>query len=49
MAAASDRLRDESIFPEKAKMDIFKHIEIFYNTMRRHSSLGNISPMGYER
>jgi len=34
---------------EKAKMDIFKCIEIFYNPMRRHSSSGNISPMGYER
>jgi len=49
MAAASDRLRGESIFPEKAKIDIFKYIQIIYNPMRRHSSLGNISPVGYER
>ncbi len=34
---------------KEAKTDIFKYIETFYNPVRRHSSLGNISPMGYER
>lgn len=34
---------------EEAKTDIFKYIETFYNPVRRHSSLGNISPMEHER
>ena len=34
---------------EEAKTDIFKYIEIFYNLVRRHSSLGNISPTKYEQ
>ena len=34
---------------EEAKTDIFKYIETFYNRVRRHSSLGNISPMEHER
>jgi len=34
---------------EEAKADIFKYIEIFYNPIRRHSSLDNISPTKYEQ
>ena len=34
---------------EEAEMDIFKYIETFYNPVRRHSSLGNISPTKYEQ
>ena len=33
---------------EEAKKDIFDYIEIFYNSKRRHSYLGNISPKKYE-
>jgi putative transposase len=33
---------------EDAKQDIFKYIELYYNTRRRHSALGNISPRSFE-
>ena len=33
---------------EKAKQDIFKYIEVFYNRKRRHASLGYVSPAVYE-
>lgn len=39
----SYRTRDE------ARADIFDYIERFYNAKRRHSTLGHISPMEYER
>lgn len=32
-----------------AKADIFDYIERFYNPTRRHSSLGNLSPMRFEQ
>ena len=32
---------------QEAREAIFEHIESFYNTRRRHSSLGNISPYEY--
>ena len=34
---------------EHARMRIFWYIECFYNTRRRHSSLGGISPQDYEQ
>lgn len=34
--------------PEQAQMDIFKYIELYYNTKRIHSSIGDISPMQFE-
>jgi transposase InsO family protein len=34
---------------EQARLEVFKYIEMFYNPVRRHSSLGNISPFEYER
>ena len=37
------RTRDE------AKADVFDYIERFYNTKRRHSTIGYISPMEFER
>ena len=34
---------------EEAKKSLFEYIEIFYNRQRRHSYLGYISPVEYER
>lgn len=34
---------------EAAKASIFEYIEVFYNRVRRHSSLGFVSPAEYER
>jgi putative transposase len=36
------RTRDE------AKADVFDYIECFYNTKRRHSTIGYLSPMEFE-
>ena len=49
------RFKVECIYPsryksiEQARADIFEYIEIFYNRKRRHSAIGNISPMQYEQ
>ena len=32
-----------------ARADVFDFIERFYNPLRRHSTLGNLSPMNFER
>lgn len=42
-ASKTYRTRDE------ARSDIFDYIERFYNPVRRHSTLGYISPLDYER
>ena len=34
---------------EEARASIFEYIEVFFNRVRRHSSLGNVSPAEYER
>jgi len=34
--------------PEQARMDIFKYIELYYNTKRIHSTLGWLSPAQFE-
>jgi transposase InsO family protein len=34
---------------EAAKASIFEYVEVFYNRVRRHSSLGFVSPSEYER
>jgi putative transposase len=35
--------------PEQAQKEIFKYIELYYNTKRIHSSLGYISPSQFEK
>lgn len=35
--------------PEQAQQEIFKYIELYYNTKRIHSSLGYISPAQFEK
>lgn len=32
-----------------ARQEVFEFIEMYYNTRRAHSSIGNISPVAYER
>jgi putative transposase len=34
---------------QEAKASIFEYVEAFYNRVRRHSSLGFVSPMEFER
>lgn len=34
---------------DEAKQDIFKHIELYYDRARMHSTLGYMSPVEYER
>jgi putative transposase len=34
---------------EQAKAALFEYIEVFYNPKHRHSSLGYLSPVEYER
>ena len=34
---------------DEAKQDVFKYIELYYNRVRMHSTLGYMSPVEYER
>jgi putative transposase len=34
---------------EQARQSLFEYLEIYYNRQRRHSSLGYVSPLTYER
>ena len=34
---------------DEARRDIFEYIEVFYNRQRRHSTLGYLSPVEFER
>ena len=44
-------LLDRSVFENHrvARLAIFDYIEAFYNPQRRHSSIGNLSPVEFER
>ena len=33
---------------DEARLEIFDYIEVFYNKLRIHSAIGNLSPMEYE-
>ncbi|TNE52541.1 MAG: IS3 family transposase [Sphingomonadales bacterium] len=55
MESFFSRLKVELIYAESfesiaaAKSAIFEYIEVFYNRKRRHSALGYLSPVEYER
>jgi putative transposase len=34
---------------DQARADVFGYIERFYNTVRRHSTIGYLSPVEFER
>ena len=34
---------------ERARQEVFEYIEVWYNRQRRHSTLGYVSPMEFER
>ncbi len=42
---------EDGIFPsrDEAKKAVFEHIEVYYNRKRRHSFLGYLSPVYYEK
>ncbi len=49
------KLKTERVYPngpyathEQARRSIFEYIEVFYNRIRRHSSLGYVSPEQFE-
>ena len=50
-----DSLKIEQVFRMKylnrsaARQDIVDYIEMFYNSRRRHSSLGYMNPMEFEK
>ena len=41
----------DALYPtrDQARAEIFEYLEVFYNLLRRHSSLGYVSPDEYER
>jgi putative transposase len=40
--------RCDWVSPAEAKAAVFEYIEVFYNRIRRHSSLANLSPEHFE-
>lgn len=47
----TELLNNDTLFPTRdaAKKAIFEYIELFYNRKRRHSSLGYVSPLEFEK
>jgi len=49
------RLKIECMYPGRfinraqAELDIFRYLEVFYNRVRRHSTLNYLSPVDFER
>ena len=44
-----ERIKKKIYLPrDEAKSDIFEYIEMFYNSKRRHGSIGQCSPLEYE-
>ncbi len=50
-ASLEKELTRSEMYPTRAeaRASIFEYIEVFYNRVRRHSSLGYRSPIEYER
>lgn len=34
---------------DEARLALFTYMEVYYNRVRRHSTLGYVSPLNYER
>jgi len=49
-ATLETELIDRSVWanPAEARAAVFEYLEVFYNRIRRHSSLGNLSPEQFE-
>ena len=45
-----ERVR-RKIYPtrEDCRADVFDYIEVFYNRSRRHSHIGDVSPVAFEQ
>ena len=47
-------LKEECVEPmsyesyEEARLSLFEYLEVYYNRLRRHSTLGYVSPLIYE-
>lgn len=37
------------VSPDEARLAIFTYLEVYYNRVRRHSTLGYVSPLAYEQ
>jgi transposase len=43
------RLKREYASHDEARLALFTYVEVYYNRIRRHSTLGYLSPFSYER